>query len=87
MMPGFRYGVTEHVTTQSIRPPKSLPEGVSPKAQWVLDTVGSKGADGQEWWYLQKFAVLDGQVVFSEQCIHQDLCLKLRPLGVLVAAK
>jgi hypothetical protein len=52
-----------------------------------MDTVGSKSSDGQEWWYVQKFAVLDGQVVFSEQCIHQDLCLKLRPLGVLVAAK
>ena len=87
MMPGFRYGVTEHVTTQPIRPPKSLPEGVSPKARWVMDTVGSKVIDGREWWYLQKFAVLDGQVVYSEQCIQQDLCLKLRPLGVLVAAK
>ena len=87
IMPGYRSGVTEHVTSQPIRPPKSLPEGVSSTAQWVMDTVGSKNADGKEWWYLQKFAVLDGQVVYSEQCIQQNLCLKLRPLGVLVAAK
>ena len=87
MMPGYRYGVTEHVASQPILSPKSLPEGVSPKAQWVMETVASKNADGKEWWYLQKFAVLDGQVVYSEQCIDQDLCLKLRPLGVLVAGK
>ncbi len=86
MMPGYRYNLTDNITSYKTTPPKRLPEGVSPQAQWVADLVASKGDDGLAWWYLQKFAMLDDRVVYSEQCIAKALCLALRPLGVVVPA-
>lgn len=86
IMPGYRYGVVETVTSSRVQVPKHLPEGVTSQAQWVAETISSKGHDGQEWWYLQKFAVLNDRVVYSEQCVDKSLCLKMRPLGVMVPA-
>ena len=87
VMPGYRYNLIDNITTYKTAVPKRLPEGVSPQAQWVADLVSSKGDDGLDWWYVQKFAVLDGRVVYSEQCVAKTLCLALRPLGVVVPAK
>ena len=86
VMPGYRYNLIDNITSYKTTPPKRLPEGVSPQAQWVTELVASKGDDGLAWWYLQKFAVLDDRVVYSEQCIAKALCLALRPLGVVVPA-
>jgi hypothetical protein len=85
-MPGYRYGVVETVTSNRVHAPKRLPDGVKSQAQWVAETVSSKGHDGLEWWYLQKFALLNDRVVYSEQCLDKALCLKMRPLGVMVTA-
>lgn len=87
LMPGYRYGVTDTVVTQRTNAPKHVPEGVPAQAQWVTDLVGSKGDDGLAWWYVQKFAVLDDHVVYSEQCVAKGLCLQMRPLGVVVPLK
>jgi hypothetical protein len=87
VMPGYRYNLIDNITTYKTTAPKRLPEGVSPQTQWVADLVSSKGDDGLDWWYLQKFALLDGRVVYSEQCVAKALCLALRPLGVVVPAK
>jgi len=86
VMPGYRYNLIDTVTTYKTTAPQRLPDGVSPQAQWVADLVNSKDDDGLEWWYLQKFAVLNSRVVYSEQCIDKALCLKMRPLGVVVPA-
>lgn len=86
IMPGYRYGVVESVVLNRMQAPKRLPEGVTSQAQWVVETVNSKGHDGLEWWYLQKFALLNDRVVYSEQCLDKTLCLKMRPLGVMVTA-
>ena len=86
VMPGYRYNLIDNITSYKTTAPKRLPEGVSPQAQWVADLVASKGDDGLAWWYLQKFAVLDDRVVYSEQCIAKALCLALRPLSVVVPA-
>mgnify|MGYP000411462583 CR=1 FL=1 len=86
-MPGYRFNLTDDISSYKTAAPKRLPEGVSPQAQWVADLVASKGDDGQAWWYLQKFAVLDGRVIYSEQCLAKAMCIALRPLGVVVSAK
>jgi hypothetical protein len=56
-------------------------------AEWITDLVESKALDGRAWSYLQRFAILDGIVFYSEQCIDKDLCLTIRRLGVVVPAK
>lgn len=87
LMPGYRYNVVNYVVTYPTNPPKKLPEGVSASARWVTDLVESKAHDGQAWWYLQKFALINNRVVYSEQCVDKDLCLHMRPLGVVVPVK
>lgn len=86
-MPGYRYNVVNYISTYQTAPPRKLPDGVTPDARWVTDLVQGKSQDGQAWWYLQKFALLNGRVVYSEQCIDKDRCLQMRPLGVAGAAK
>ncbi len=87
LMPGYRYNVVNHVTTYKTPSPNKLPEGVPASARWVADLVEGKSGDGQAWRYVQKFAISNGQVMYSEQCIDKDLCLQMRPLGVVVPAK
>jgi hypothetical protein len=87
LMPGYRYNLVNYVVTYPSNAPQKLPEGVSTSVRWVTDLVESKARDGQAWWYLQKFALLDNRVVYSEQCIDKDVCLQMRPLGVVVPAK
>ena len=87
VMPGYQYGLVTHLTSYPIATPKALPEGVSAQARWAEDTVVAKNQQGRAWLFKQKFAVLEGQVVYSEQCVSDSFCLKLRPLGVVVAAK
>jgi hypothetical protein len=87
VMPGYQYGVVTHITSYPIATPKSLPEGVSAQARWVEDAVDAKTLEGRPWRYTQRFAVLDGRVVYSEQCVADSFCLKLRPMGLVVATK
>jgi hypothetical protein len=87
LMPGFRYNVQNNVTTYKIAFPKNSPEFVPLNAEWITDLVESKSFDGHAWWYLQRFAIVDGIVIYSEQCIDKGLCLTLRRLGVVVPAK
>jgi hypothetical protein len=84
LMPGYRMGVQEYVASSSVAEPSRLPEGVPAHARWYADTVNGKYANGLAWRYEQRFAVANDQVVYSEQCLAATLCLKLRPLGVVV---
>jgi hypothetical protein len=87
LMPGFRYGLVNNITTFKIAAPNFLPEHLPEPMHWIADLVESKSGDGQVWWYLQRFALHDGRVVYSEQCITERLCLKIRNLGILVSSK
>jgi hypothetical protein len=84
VMPGYRFGVQETVVSRTVAEPTRLPEGVPAQAQWVVDEVLGKKANGLPWVYVQRFAVANGRVVYSEQCLAPAVCLKLRPLGVVV---
>lgn len=51
-------------------------------AHWVQEDVHTRLLGGQSWHYTERFALREGRVVYSQQCIHPELCLTLRPLGV-----
>jgi hypothetical protein len=84
VMPGYRYGVQETVVSRTVAEPTRLPEGVPAQAHWVADEVLGKKTNGLPWVYAQRFAVANDRVVYSEQCLAPAVCLKLRPLGVVV---
>jgi hypothetical protein len=84
LMPGYRMGVQEYVASRAVAEPSRLPEDVPAHAQWYADIVNGKHANGLAWRYEQRFALANDHVVYSEQCLAATLCLKLRPLGVVV---
>jgi hypothetical protein len=87
LMPGFRYGVVENITSFRMHSPSKLPSSLPISVQWVADLVESKSSDGLAWRYVQRFALQEGRVVYSEQCIGKELCLKIQHLGLLESAK
>lgn len=84
VMPGYRFGVQETVVSRTVAEPARWPEGVPAHAQWVADEVQGKKTNGLPWVYAQRFALVNNRVVYSEQCLAPAVCLKLRPLGVVV---
>ncbi len=82
IQPGYRYGVNEYVITKKISPsPTQLVK--APKADvWFEESVKSRYDDGRTWSYKQVFALVNQQVVYSEQCLAPHLCFSLHPLGV-----
>lgn len=82
-MPGYRFDVPEQITTRRIPTPKDAPKAVPPSAQWFADEVRSQTRQTRPWQFTQRFAVVDQRVVYSEQCVSETVCLKLRPLAVV----
>ena len=80
-MPGYRYAGQDEITTGLIDSPQKRPDGVPADVRWVGDVVRSQTREAKPWQFTQKFALLDDRVVYSEQCISEAICLKLRPLG------
>ena len=82
VMPHYRFGVRDGVLTQAVAAPAS---GWHPQAQpqadwrWYQDEVSSTDAAGQPWVFRQLFAVSQGRVVYSEQCIAPQWCFQMLP--------
>lgn len=81
LMPGYRYGVSELLTTTKTTRPIRVPEDVAPSVVWVEEGVQRQEPEGRITHYSQSFAIDQGQVVYSEQCLAADMCFKLKPLG------
>ncbi len=81
IMPGYRYGQVDHLWIKPVAEPTSLPQGVPAHADWFEEAVVSQTPEGLPWEFRQRFAVLNGKVAFSEQCLAPKICLSLRPLG------
>ena len=82
-MPGYRWAERDEVLTRRLpAPPAKLDDVLAtwPQAQWFEDSVQSRDAAGRPWAFGQRFALWQGQVVYSEQCIAPDLCLALTRL-------
>ena len=83
LMPGYRYGQVEYIISQWIEPTAQEVALVNQPAQWFIEQVKSKTADGREWLYKEIYAVVNNQVIYSEQCVAPELCVTLRPLGMV----
>ena len=83
LMPGYRYGQVEYIISQWVEPTPKEAALVNQPAQWFIEQVKSKTADGREWLYNETYAVVKNQVVYSEQCIAPEVCLTLRPIGMV----
>lgn len=83
VMPGYRYGVVEYVVSQWVEPTHKQAALVKQPALWFTEQIQSKTSNGQNWTYIETYAVSGNQVIYSEQCLAPDMCIQLRPLGVM----
>jgi len=82
IMPGYRFGQTDHVQTRVSSAPKGAP--ILPSdALWFSDWVRSPQPLGEDWVFAQHFALHQGKVVYSEQCLAPTVCFKFQPLGMV----
>lgn len=82
-MPGYRVGLTEFVISQRVTPTPEEAKAAGQAAMWVEEEIKSKKLNGANWIYREQFAISDGRVVYSKQCITPELCFELKPLGVV----
>jgi hypothetical protein len=82
VMPGYRYGQADRIETQLGTAPKGTPP-LPLDATWIMDQVRSPQALGGDWIYAQIFAIHQGRVVYSEQCLAPTVCFKFKPLGLV----
>jgi hypothetical protein len=78
LLPGYRYGTEEVVVSRKLTkqeyPLSSFRLG--DVDFWVRDDVESTNAQGQQWHYVQLFAIYRNRVVYSEQCISEKMCMR-----------
>lgn len=83
-MPGYRWAEVDRIRTRRLlTPPSVAAHRTWPQAQWFEDEVQAFDAVGLPWQYTQRFAVWQGRVMYSEQCIARDLCLSMTRVGRL----
>lgn len=82
IMPGYRFGQTDHLHTRVGSAPKGAPS-LPADVRWFSDEVRSPQALGGHWVFEQHFALHQGRVVYSEQCLSPTVCFKFQPLGVI----
>ena len=82
VMPGYRFGQTDRIETQVGSAPFGAPAQAG-GTQWFVDHVRSPQPLGGDWVYKQHFAVHQGRVVYSEQCLSPNVCFKFKHLGLV----
>jgi hypothetical protein len=81
-MPGYRYGQADRIETQLGIAPNGAP-ALPRDATWFVDQVRSPQSLGGDWAYTQTFAIHQGRVVYSEQCLAPTVCFKFKSLGMI----
>jgi hypothetical protein len=76
-MPHFRYGIQDRINTQAVATAPAGRSLANQPVQWVQDSVVTTDPQGQRWAFEQHFALQNNRVVYSEQCISPQLCLRL----------
>jgi hypothetical protein len=82
VMPGYRFGQIDQVQSQTSSPPRGAPT-MPVDTQWFSDTVRSPQPVGRDWVFVQHFALQQGRVVYSEQCLSPEVCFKFMYLGLI----
>ncbi len=84
LMPGYLMENIQYVTSKQVDPVDKHFLKAPNASKWIEEQINTKNNAGQDITYVEIFAVdVTGVVVFSRQCIAHDLCLELKPLGVL----
>ena len=76
------FGFKDQILTKLIESPKAFKE-VPTSATWYEDSITSKDREGNAWSYKQIFARMGGKIIYSEQCIAEDLCLTMKYIGMI----
>ena len=81
-MPYYRFDIQDRIRTQALaHPPGAVPEGLPTQGhaiRWAQDHIETTTPKGYRWVYTQNFALAANQVIYSEQCISPELCLRLQ---------
>jgi hypothetical protein len=83
VQPGYRYGVKEFLVTKGFEPTSKQQDLLARPGIWFEELVTGKTDAGRTWSYRQVFALVNRQVVYSEQCVSPEVCFRLRYLGVV----
>jgi len=78
LMPGYRYGVVERITTRTTQDPSVMPKGAAVSMQWLAEDVIRTEPGGAQSSYKQWFAIDKDEIVYSVQCVGPDMCFKLQ---------
>jgi hypothetical protein len=82
IMPGYRFGQIDQLQTHIGSAPKGAPT-LPAGTRWFSDSVRSPQPLGGEWVFAQHFALHQGRVVYSEQCLAPSVCFKFQSLGLI----
>jgi hypothetical protein len=81
-MPYYRFGIQDSIRTQALaHAPIAVPAGLPTQGhdiRWAQDHIETTTPKGHRWVYTQNFALAANQVIYSEQCISPELCLRLQ---------
>jgi hypothetical protein len=82
LMPYYQTGVNQFVISQQVNPSAAELALVPQAKRWIQEQNKTRTATQNEWIYDELFALDDNdQVIYSQQCISQNLCMVLTYLG------
>ena len=82
IMPGYRFGLEEKISTRQLTEVEiPVVPGVEKRGLvWFQDDVQAKDIQGQAVTYQQLFAFRNKQLIYSEQCISEMMCLRIQSI-------
>lgn len=82
IMPGYRFGLVEQISTRQLTEVEiPVVPGIEQRGLvWFQDEVQTKDIQGQTETYRQLFAVKNNQLIYSEQCISEKLCMRIQSI-------
>jgi hypothetical protein len=96
-MPGYRFGITEQVQLkpwQGLPPVEltdTLPKAKAMQYKWFRESAtvvsGQGGAALPDAWFAWGMHRGEPSIVYSQQCLAPDFCLKLQPWPLLEEAQ
>lgn len=80
IMPGYRFGIEEKITTRQLTNLEiPVVSGIELNGLvWFQDDVQTTDIQGRPAYYRQLFAVKNDQIIYSEQCISEMLCMRIQ---------
>ena len=82
IMPGYRFGLEETISTRQLTEVEiPLVPGIEKHGLvWFQDNVQTKDIQGKATTYRQLFALRNKQLIYSEQCISEMMCMRIQSI-------